>query len=155
MPEKRYTHEAYQTDQELTIMSINTWIPAPEKNADTINISTQQLQELISIGKDNNIAEAIMQLSLSQIDTLAPLMKQPAAFWHNTAAALSAEDIVALIRFFTLAEEKHSALFAGNQSPVIALNKLLRKRDTPLPKAELLWIKAHSSNRFLPNGSIF
>lgn len=133
-------------------MSINTWSPDSE-NTD-ITASALELKEYIDIGASDAIVIAVENLSAKNIHLLTTLIKQDSVFWQTAAKNLSTENIIHLMRFFTLAEEKHSALFAGKEASVIGLNKVLKIRKTPLPKEELLWIKAHTTNRYLPNGSV-
>lgn len=134
-------------------MTLNTWTPENLFKKITPEATAIALQEYIHIGALDNLEPVIESLTPEQIAGLTPLMKQSIEFWYTTADKLSQEEVIYLIHFFTLAEEKNSSLFAGKHSPVIALNKLLKKRNTPLSKEQLLWIKSHSSNRFLPNGS--
>ena len=136
-------------------MSINTWTPDNELEKQIPDPQKVDLQTWVSIGASDDIENKITQLSNEVINTLTPLMKQADIYWQTAAGNLSGNDIRSLIRFFALAEEKHSQLFTGQDSPVIALNKMLKQRKTPLSKEDLLWIKKHSSNRYLPNGSIF
>lgn len=133
-------------------MSLGTW--EPESPSTTIKPEQLNLSDFVAIGYSENRQAEIQGLDNERITALRPLMKQSKDFWFDAAAEKTRDDIIALIHFFTLAEELHSELFAGDQSPVIALNKLLRKRKEPLDKEMLLWIKANSSNRFLPNGSV-
>ena len=134
-------------------MSLGTWDPDSEnKTLDTADIDVSQY---ISLGEETGAEEAAAGLSSDTINSLTPLMKQERSFWHNVASDLSYDDIINLIRFFTLIEEKHSQLYAGDNSPVIGLNQVLKQRKTPLSKEFLQWIKANSSNKFLPNGSLF
>jgi hypothetical protein len=130
-------------------MSTNTWIPdSPLPASNSID-----LKKIIAIGQAENIETLVEQLPKLDIDTLTPVMKQNIEYWHSQITTFHRSDIIALIRFFTLAEEKHSQLFAGKQSPVIALNKWLKLQKMPLNKDELLWIKNNTSNRYIPNGS--
>ncbi|MGB5325866.1 MAG: hypothetical protein WBN40_10640, partial [Pseudomonadales bacterium] len=61
---------------------------------------------------------------------------------------------LALMRFFTCAEMQLPGWQAGDKSPVIAINKILKRRGHKLDKAMLGWIRQHSDNRFLPNGPL-
>lgn len=135
-------------------MTLNTWTPESQLAAISATDTAATLQEYIHIGAQENLEQCIENLSPDQIQALTPLMKQDIGFWHSAADKLSNTEVIHLIHFFTIAEEKNSQLFAGKQSPVIALNRLLKQRNSPLSKEELLWIKSHSSNRFLPNGSV-
>ncbi len=57
------------------------------------------------------------------------------------------------LRALTLAEETVPGCEAGAKSPVISLARLLRERGN-YPADLTPWIKAVSSNRFLPYGSL-
>ncbi len=87
-----------------------------------------------------------------EIHTLAPLMRANPDDWHAAASKLDDEQLLGLVRLLTLAETlpEWEAL---ERSPVIALIAELRQRDA-LPKDIIAWIRAHSSNRFLPWGSL-
>ena len=93
------------------------------------------------------------QLDLSELEIrrFAPLVTH--ADWAERADALSDEQLVALIRVFTVGERDHSSWLAGDKSAVIALVRALKSRgafDTELSR----WIKAHTDNKFLPHGSL-
>lgn len=92
-------------------------------------------------------------LSALERANFAGLMNQPPGVWLEAAEALSATQAEALIRFFTLAEEAISGWQAGAKSPVIALAKALKARGE-YPRELTAWIKANTSNRFLPHGSL-
>jgi hypothetical protein len=74
--------------------------------------------------------------------------------WENAAADIDSQTLIALIRFFTIAEQQLSGWEGQEKSTVIYLNKLLKLRKEPLDKDTLLWIRANSNNRFLPNGAL-
>lgn len=132
---------------------MGTW--DPDSINKTLNSTDIDITPFIILGAEKNVHEAVANLSSETINTLTPIMKQERSFWHTVASNLSNDDIINLIRFFTLAEEQHSQLFAGDSSPVIGLNQSLKQRKTPLSKELLQWIKNNSSNKFLPNGSLF
>jgi len=135
-------------------MSINTWVPEAAAQEQSTLMSTEQLTAYVNMAKSDDLISAIENINAATIDTLGSVIKQELPFWENLCGHFSADDIIALIRFFTVAEEKHSALFAGKSSCVIALNKLLKQQhQQKLSKEDLLWIRTHSSNRFIPNGS--
>lgn len=92
---------------------------------------------------------------LSQLEraSMAGLITAPAKEWHEAAQSLSNEQIESLVRFFTLAEEAISGWEAGAKSPVVPLVKVLKARGNYDP-ALTRWIKANTSNRFLPRGSL-
>jgi len=72
--------------------------------------------------------------------------------WVGAAASLDSGDLVALIRLFTLAE-RLPGWESGARSPVIPLARLLKSRGD-YPEDLTAWIRAHTSNRFLPYGSL-
>jgi len=92
-------------------------------------------------------------LSMLERSNMGGVMTLPAADWMAAVAERSSPEVESLVRFFTLAEEAIGGWQAGDKSPVIALVKVLKGRgDYP---AELTrWIKANTSNRFLPRGSL-
>ena len=73
--------------------------------------------------------------------------------WQTALADHSDEHLIALIRFFTVVEMQLPNWVGGAKSPVISINKVLRSRGQKLDRDMLLWIKANSDNRFIPNGS--
>ncbi len=133
-------------------MSLGTWTPNTEKKV--LDINEIDISQFIPLGSEENVSISVTTLTDEQLHLLTTLIQQERDFWQQAAVDLSAENIICLIRFFTLVEEQHSQLTAGNNSPVITLNKILKQRKTPLSKEMLQWIKTNSSNRFLPNGSV-
>lgn len=130
-------------------MSTSTWQPATAVSPQNID-----WQSWLKIAEEHNLEESIKGLSREQVNTLQPLMKQSRDFWQQQCENFSPEEMKSLLFFFTLAENFHSELSAGNDSPVIGIYKVLKKIK-PLTKDELLWIKSNSQNQFLPHGSIF
>lgn len=131
-------------------MSAGVWNPSTDlpDNAHSL------LLKWSSLGDKEKLPEIIAAFDETTVENIMPFMKQETAYWQQMLADYSTDQIRQLIYFFTLAEELHSALYAGNKSPVIVLNKMLKQAKAPLSKDDLLWIKQHSSNRFIPNGSI-
>ena len=134
-------------------MTIKSWEPKNQQISpptDAINLSLW-----IEYGHEESVYENAKNLSADEILEVKTVVNQSGDFWLDATKNLSENDVLQLIRFFTLAEENQTEISCGNDSPVIALNKILRKRSQPLSKEMLLWIRQNSSNRFLPNGSIF
>ena len=90
-------------------------------------------------------------LSEDEVARDAALMKQEESAWQ-VADQLETDEIVALVRFFTLAEQQLPGWDGGKQSPVIPLVRILRARDA-FPGELRKWIKANTDNRWLPYGS--
>lgn len=88
---------------------------------------------------------------------LAPLARHgsdgAAVDWAAAVQPLGDDDVIALIRLFTLAESALSGWEAGERSPVIPLARELKRRGS-YPADLTAWIKANSQNRFLPYGSL-
>lgn len=74
------------------------------------------------------------------------------ADWQQAAAGLDSASLIALIRFFTLAE-RLPGWESGARSPVIPLARTLKARGA-YPDELTAWIKARTGNRFLPYGSL-
>ena len=73
--------------------------------------------------------------------------------WSAVAQDLSTEDLVALIRLFTLGEGQFSSWRAGAKSAVIKLARVMKARKEMTPELTA-WIKANTDNRFLPYGDL-
>ena len=91
-------------------------------------------------------------LSAAAASRLAATVRLPAEAWQP-AAALDDEQLIRLVRLYTLAEGRFPQWKAGSTSPVIALCRLLRRRGA-WPADLTAWIKARSDNKFLPYGSL-
>ena len=93
------------------------------------------------------------QLTLSELEVarFAPLAAH--GEWAQKVADLTDEELVGLIRLFTLGEMRYPSWFAGDKSPVIVLVKTLKARKTYDPSLTR-WIKANTTNKFLPHGSL-
>jgi ribosomal protein L13E len=96
---------------------------------------------------------ATLGLSADEVRELAVLMKHPRELWLPLFANESDARLVQLARFFTVAEMRLPGWEAGAHSPVIAIVAELRRRNV-YPKELTAWIKAHTTNRFLPHGSL-
>lgn len=117
---------------------------------------------LLDLGKLRHFVAVINQadpkrladsVPAAEIERDAGLMKLPADQWA-VAEGLTDDELIALIRFFTLAEMQFTGWDGGKDSPVIALVRILKSRDgftADLRK----WIKANTDNRYLPYGSAF
>ena len=127
-------------------MSTGTWQPA------TAAVPTLSADEIAFIASNADDAGSIIKTA--PYDAKASIMKQPLSYWEPLIADCSDEQLWQLIRFFTLAEEADSSWFAGEESPAIHCNSVLKKRGTRLTKEQLQWIRANSSNRFIPNGPL-
>ena len=134
-------------------MSLGSWDPKAEQAKADFQIDSTQLKRFIDISQQQQLEQLSELLSPTEQQIQSALMQQDKDNWLNVAEALDNEELIALIRFFTVAEQL-PGWEAGEQSPVIPLAKTLRKRGQPLDKTLLLWIKANSSNQYLPYGPL-
>lgn len=134
-------------------MSVGAWEPEKASAQDNaaVEIKRELLQQFINI----------MQSSASLSDSLTNealqasyLIRLPAPRWLEESAHWDDEQLWQLIQFFTLAEQQLSGWDAGAESAVIPLAKALRQRRAPLVREQLLWIRQHSDNRYLPYGPL-
>lgn len=137
-------------------MSVKAWQPSTS-NSETetaFTIDSSVLRQFIQLCENDQLNDLCRHMPQSLQTSQAPLMTAGRETWSQAAADLSNEEIIHLIRFFTLAEQQLDGWQAGADSPVIWLVKVLRQRKAAPDKELLLWIKANSDNRFLPNGAL-
>ncbi|MCF7980610.1 MAG: hypothetical protein K9K86_01395 [Pseudomonadales bacterium] len=133
--------------------SIGNWDPNQDQKDKSI-IDQHILQRFIAISEAGQLAQLNQQLSQQEIDDNRPLMKTHKDVWAQAAEKLNNEQLIQLVRFFTLAEEQLPGWEAGSLSPVIWLCRTLKSRGA-FPDQDLIqWIKQNSSNKFLPYGNI-
>jgi hypothetical protein len=131
-------------------MTIGAWEPTPAAPATP---SATLLRDFIGCVQTQPDALAAA-LTPAQREQGQRLMKLPRTLWIEVATDFSTEEVLALVRFFTLAEMQLPGWEAGADSPVIGLVKALRLRGAAPDKALLQWIREHSQNRYLPNGPL-
>lgn len=100
-----------------------------------------------------HLEDAGFGLDEAELELLAPVMSLDADQWDAAARDEDPLELVAWVRFFTLAEARLPGFEAGAKSPVIPLARALRRRGA-YPADLTAWIRAHSDNRFLPHGSL-
>ncbi len=135
-------------------MSIGSWSPNTDKDEANYQLEPALLQDFIRVGRDQQCAGLEQLLSQDQQQVHSPLMQLPREAWLAATDSYDKDDIIALIRFLTLAEMKYSGWQAGAESPVIWLTKALRQRGEKPSRELLLWIRANTDNKFLPNGAL-
>lgn len=94
---------------------------------------------------------AELSLTAEDVEALAPLAVHGG--WLDAGQQLPSENLVALIRLFTLGEGQFSGWRAGAKSAVVKLVRVLKQRGEMTPELTS-WIKANSDNRFLPHGDL-
>lgn len=133
-------------------MSVGAW--EPESKTVTAELDKNLLEGLLNTVRDQALNDLPTVLSTEQKQQGAALMKLPASVWLDAAQAFSNEDVLTLMKFFTLAEMQLEGWEAGDKSPVIGLNKAYKQRGEKLDKTLLLWFRENSNNRFIPNGGL-
>lgn len=133
-------------------MSIGSWDPTGECT-DKLSISPSQLQRFIELSRSDLLEALPSQLSAEERD-LAHIMRWEPEVWREQLVTVGNDDLVHLIRFFTRAEMLLPGWEAAELSPAITISKLLRERGAKLDREMLAWIRANSSNRFIPNGKL-
>ncbi|WP_043317711.1 hypothetical protein [Microbulbifer sp. HZ11] len=152
-------------------MSVGAWEPANQASNDQSGqeIDRALLEQILALmgcdpakAVDPDCAAAPAAMSAPTFDsaTLPDALKPahwlaglPASRWLQEASHWQPQQIWGLIRFFTLAESRLDWP-GGAESPVIPLAKSLRQRKAPLNKDQLMWIREHSDNRYLPYGPL-
>ena len=92
-----------------------------------------------------------LRLTADEVTALVPAITH--AGWSAVAQDLSTQDLVALIRLFTLGEGQFSSWQAGAKSAVIKLVRVMKARKEMTPELNA-WIKTNTDNRFLPHGDL-
>lgn len=134
-------------------MAVGSFDPSNKNSTSDVNSG-----DLLDFSRASQALEAEnFGLDELAIARLAPLARHApgsgGADWALVAESMDDSTIVDLIRLFTLAESRLSGWESGAKSPVVALAALMRRRDA-YPKELTSWIKANTSNRFLPYGSL-
>ena len=143
-------------------MSVGAWEPAKPVSNDRTrsDIDKSLLERIINAlqmadaGASPGLAAPDLTKFDSDLQSSNWLSGLPATQWLDEAAHWNDDQVWGLIRFFTLAEAQLPDWQGGAESPVIPLAKSLRLRKSPLVREQLLWIRQHSDNRYLPYGPL-
>lgn len=107
------------------------------------------LKEFIEIGLTENFDNLKTLFVESEVEKQGEIMRQAFQYWYDIAASLKDNEIVALIKTFTIAEKTLPGWCAGSVSPVIWLGiKLSERKYTEIDKLRD-WVKSHSDNDWL------
>lgn len=128
-------------------MTIGVWQPSNSKHIDL-----QKVKEVVEIASSIDLSDLENALPREFVLSETGLMKKQSDDWA-CLHELENNDLVILVRFFTLAEMQLAGWEGGSLSPVIYIVKVLRKRNAF--ESELRkWVKSNTDNRYLPNGAI-
>jgi hypothetical protein len=133
-------------------MSIGEW--QPDSSSEQTAIDVAKLEALIAFSHQGQLLELANHLGDSEQQWLAGVMHARRDSWLEAASDMSGDDLIHLMKALAIAEMNIAGCTVGEKSPVIYLNRLLKQRGATLGRQDLLWIKQHSNNRFLPNGPI-
>lgn len=128
-------------------MAVGVW--EPEKREEK-TVDTTLLKRFLAVDTASGVISE-GDLESAGLASESGIMKLDTAAWRSTEI-LQTEEIVGLIRFFTLVESQIAGWDAGAKSPVIPLAKLLKEREEFTPELRK-WIKTTTDNRYLPYGS--
>lgn len=134
-------------------MSLGSWDPAAEAQAQHQQLATPILARLIAYSTNDQLDQLEQQFEGDESQVMSGLMKVDHSAWQKAGEALSDDDLLHLIRFFAVAENL-PGWEAQEKSPVIPLAKCLRKRGVKLDRALLQWLREVNNNRFLPYGPL-
>ena len=134
-------------------MSTGYWDPNSKQSDSANAIDAALLQRLLALGEAENIGDLATQMS-AQDQHQSAIMHADHSQWQAALADYDEQQLIALIRFFTVVESQLSDWVGGGHSPVISIHRILKQRGGQLDREMLLWIKQNSSNRFLPNGAV-
>ena len=132
-------------------MSTGLWDPAVGA---ATTIEPEFIRRCIELGKAECWEQLPQQLSTEEQQRQSALMMLDAQYWEPLLKTLETAELIALLKFLTVAEMKFPNWRAGEKSPVITIASELKARGQALDRALLQWIRAHSDNRFLPYGAV-
>jgi hypothetical protein len=132
-------------------VGVETWDPRPAAP----QLSDATVAQLLAAA--GRLDEACFGLDTEAANRLAVFARHgdggDGPDWAVPARRLGDDELIALIRLFTLAESTFGNWEAGDASPVIPLAAELKRRGS-YPAELTGWIRANSRNRFLPYGNL-
>lgn len=128
-------------------MTVNSFDPTQQQQP----LDPAAVQTLLSVIHPLADNAGVADFEAGWADAYSGMITHPG--WAALATDLGDDQIVSLVRFFTLAEGHFSGWQAGDKSAVVPLVRELKGRGT-YPVALTGWIKANSDNKFLPHGSL-
>lgn len=133
-------------------MSVGSW--TPEGQAEQPSIDPDFLRKCLRLAESNRLEQLATELDDSEQVQHQGMMRLPFSTWEPLLADYASAELRHLIRFFTRAEMLLTGWEAGEHSPAIWANKVLKQRGERLDTDELRWIRANTTNRFIPNGGL-
>ncbi|TNF35999.1 MAG: hypothetical protein EP312_02380 [Gammaproteobacteria bacterium] len=135
-------------------MSIGTWSPDTGTVSVNTTLDKSWLDRFIAFSRDEELTQLPSLLTPQAQGDLAAYMLVSHSDWQAAVDGYDTDSLWHLMRFLVMAEMHLPGWQAGADSPVIALNKVLKQHAAPLTREQLQWIRTHSDNRFIPNGAL-
>ena len=127
------------------MVDVGVWQP------DEVPLNAATLARLAAVA--DLLDEPTLGLSEQEVARFAVLMKYRSDDWSPLLTNETDTQLIRLAKLFTVAEMRLPGWDAGARSPVIRIVAELRRRNV-YPKELTAWIKAHTTNRYLPHGSL-
>ena len=131
-------------------MNTKIWDPENKKKSNIDNGLLDQFIQIVRNCEESNIKNHLTDVEKNKFY----ILRISDDIWLQSLNDFDNADLLDLIKFFTLIEMQLDDWISGENSPVIKINKILKKRGIKLDQQMLLWIKKNSSNRYIPNGKI-
>ena len=135
-------------------MISGSWDPLEGARGQQVRIEQVWLRQFIEWADAERLDELPELLGENDRRALAAWMQADHDSWKSAVQPLSDTELLALIRFLTIAEMKVPGWRSDEKSPVIAITSALKQRGRRLDHKFLQWIRANSDNRYLPNGPV-
>ena len=131
-------------------MNTKIWDPENKKKSNIDNGLLDQFIQIVRNCEESNIKNHLTDFEKNKFY----ILRLSDDIWLQSLNDFDNAELLDLIKFFTLIEMQLDDWISGENSPVIKINKILKKRGIKLDQQMLLWIKKNSSNRYIPNGKI-
>ena len=131
-------------------MNTKIWDPENKKKSNIDNGLLDQFIQIVRNCEESNIKNHLTDVEKNKFY----ILRLSDDIWLQSLNDFDIAELLDLIKFFTLIEMQLDDWISGENSPVIKINKILKKRGIKLDQQMLLWIKKNSSNRYIPNGKI-
>ena len=131
-------------------MTTKVWEPENKKESTIDNGLLDKFIQIIRNCEAGNIKRYLTDVEKNKFY----ILRLSDEIWLESLNDFDNSELLDLIKFFTLIEMQLDDWISGENSPVIKINKMLKKRGIKLDHKMLLWIKKNSSNRYIPNGKI-
>lgn len=115
-------------------------------------IDKELISKFIEIGRKEDFDALNTLFSPGEVVQKGNIMRQGFQSWYDIADSLAEEEIAALMKTFTIAEEALRGWEAGSVSSVGWLGRKLVKRNEVLADKVAKWVVSHTGNPYLPFG---